>query len=680
MLTQYGRPLSLAVASLAFTLTMIPAAVPAVAQSATATTASDSAARNWLQRQLAAYDGGSTAAPVGAPDMLTAALASWDWLRRVPRTGAEPPLAAQAEFLRNHADWPAARAIRIRAEAQASDPKKSSDSDARAFFQQIAPQSATGLARFAMLSTGAAADRLAHAAWAAGPGLSEEQEADLLGRFGAGFTAAENAAHIDSLIWVGQVTAARRLLNWIEGDARRLAEARIALRTNAANADALYNALSAQARNGAGVTYDRAVWLERQGRLADAEALLAAGNTTAGATAPLTWLRKRLAMGRAAMRRGDHQTAYRILANHNAYVKGTDLTALPLSERVALSDSEWLAGWIALRKLSNFNAAQTRFAEFNKSVLSPISRSRGDYWLGRAEQARGDKTAAQTAFQRAARFSDYYYGQLAAEELGRAPTLPMVPRSRISAQDQARFEAKPLVAALKLLAGLNDDARTALFVRAVASAVETPTEALAAAELSKRLRRPDLGVWTWKEGRGRGDVSTFATAYPELPDTAAIPTGDWIIAHAIARQESSFNQTAVSPAGARGLMQLMPATARDVAGRLGLGYSQVRLTSDPIYNIQLGSWYINRRRDDFQNAMLAIAAYNAGAGNVRKWLNAYGDPRRPDVDAIDWVEMIPFEETRNYVQRVIENAVVYSLIHPDRAGAIPKASNWLRRG
>src|SRR5690606_8383774 len=123
---------------------------------------------------------GSAAAPVGAPDTLTAALATWDWLRRVPRTGAEPPLAAQAEFLRNYPDWPAARAIRIRAEAQASDPKKSSDSDARAFFQQIAPQSATGLARFAMLSTGAAADRLAHAAWAAGPGLSEEQEADLL--------------------------------------------------------------------------------------------------------------------------------------------------------------------------------------------------------------------------------------------------------------------------------------------------------------------------------------------------------------------------------------------------------------------------------------------------------------------------------------------------------------------
>jgi len=208
--------------------------------------------------------------------------------------------------------------------------------------------------------------------------------------------------------------------------------------------------------------------------------------------------------------------------------------------------------------------------------------------------------------------------------------------------------------------------------------VTTPGEARLAADLSRQLNRPDLGVWTWKTARPRGDLNSFDQAYPRLPG-GTLPPREWLIAHAIARQESSFDRTAQSSAGARGLMQLMPATAQDVSGKLGLPYDRERLFSDPAYNLTLGSWYIGRRRDDFGSRLLAIAAYNAGAGNVRKWLAANGDPRTTE-DPIDWIEMIPFQETRTYVQRVTENAVVYSLLEPTRQGANPRASAWLRGG
>lgn len=659
-------------------LALLLAAAPLLAPAPLAAQSQDVASRAWLQQQFAAYDAGSGAAPYGAPGTLAQSLATWDWLRRIPKVGAEPPLDVQARFLAAHQDWPGTTAMRRRAEAQAADMTKTSDSSALAFFQQMPPSSSAGQARHALVSSGAEAEGLARAAWAR-PGIPPELESALLARFGSIFSAADHARRADALIWAGQTSAAGRLVPLLDSDTRALTQARIALRANSADAEALAASVPARMRRNAGLTHDRVVWLERKGRLPEAEALLAAGDTDAGATAPETWLEKRLAMGRAAMRRGDHQTAYRILANHKAFAPGTNLNALPLSQRVDLSDTEWLAGWIALRKLARFDDAQRQFTEFNKIVTTPVSQTRGDYWLGRAEKARGAQAAAKAAFERAARHSDYFYGQLAVEELGRTPELPMVPRVQVSAADQAKFESQPVVRALMMLNDMGSAERASMFVRAAADSTATPVEARAAAELGKRINRPDLGVWTWKAARPRGDISTFDLAYPRLPASAPVPPREWIISHAIARQESSFDRTALSSAGARGVMQLMPATAQDVAGKLGLPYTRDMLFSDPAYNVRLGSYYIGLRRDNFENSMMAIAAYNAGAGNVRKWIGMNGDPRGATVnDLIDWVEMIPITETRNYVQRVTENAVVYSLLEPTRQGTRPRASDWLK--
>lgn len=646
-------------------------ATPAAAQS-------DPDSRAWVSRQFKANEAFSTAQPVGAPSPTAASLGQWDWLRRTPPAGVSFPLALQAQWLGSHPGWPAHGTIRRRAEAQAADQTKSSDSQARAFFQAVPPQTSAGEARHALLSAGPAADTLAARAWGR-TGVPPELESALLVRFGPLFTRQDHARRADVLLWAGQTSAAQRLLPLLADDDRALAETRIALRAGAPDAEARVASVPARHRRHPGLANDRSIFLERKGRLPEAEALLAAGETEAGVIAPETWLERRLALGRAAMRRGDNLTAYRILANHKAVAPGVNPASLPLTVRINLSDTEWLAGWIALRRLNRPDQAAQHFTRFNAAVTTPISQTRGDYWLGRAERLRNQPEAATAAFERAARHADYYYGQLAAEELGRAPLLPMVPRLQLSAADRASLRGTSLASALQLLVDAQEPERASLFVRALADSVETPQQARAAAEFGQRLNRPDLGVWVWKASRPRGDLSTFDLAFPRLPASVPLPPADWIIAHAIVRQESSFDRTALSSAGARGLMQLMPATAQDVAAKLGLPYATSRLFDDPGYNVTLGSWYIRLRRDNFSNAMLAIAAYNAGAGNVRKWITLNGDPRGSTPHAyIDWVEMIPISETRTYVQRVAENAVVYSLLEPTRQGAQPRATQWLQ--
>jgi soluble lytic murein transglycosylase len=640
-------------------------AMPAAAQS-------DPASRAWVSRQFDATEAFNAAQPVGAPSPLAASLATWDWLRRSPPAGVTYPLGVQAQWLGNHPGWPAHSSIRRRAEAQAADQTKSSDTEARAFFQAVPPQTSAGQARHALLSTGPAADTLARQAWGR-TGVPPELETALLARFGPLFTREDHARRADVLLWAGQTSAAQRLLPLMADEDRALAQARIALRSGAPDAESRVSSVPARHRRHPGLTNDRSVFLERKGRLAEAEALLAAGDTEAGVAAPETWLERRLALGRAAMRRGDNLTAYRILANHKAVAPGVNPASLPLTVRVDLSDTEWLAGWIALRRLNRPDHAAQHFNRFNASVTTPISQTRGDYWLGRAEKARNQPEAATAAFERAARHADYYYGQLAAEELGRAPSLPMVPRLQLTQADRAKLEGTSLARALQLLVDAQEPERASLFVRALADSVETPQQARAAAEFGQRLNRPDLGVWTWKASRPRGDLSTFDLAFPRLPASVPLPPADWIISHAIARQESSFDRTALSSAGARGLMQLMPATAQDVSAKLGLPYSRDRLFDEPGYNVTLGSYYIRLRRDNFSNA------YNAGAGNVRKWITQNGDPRGSTThDYIDWVEMIPISETRTYVQRVTENAVVYSMLEPTRQGAQPRATQWLK--
>lgn len=661
--------------------------LPVPVGAATAANQGDAAARSWLATRFAAYDSGSAAAPANvtgttanAPSAIALALATWDWLRRPAKTGAEPSLFTYANFLTQYPDWPQASTIQRQGESLAANPR-TSDFEASRYFSQIPPETAAGKARYALLLDGRKAIDLARDAWR-GTGLTSDQEAALLTRFGGSFSADDHSARADALLWAGQATAAERLLPLLDSDDRLLLSARAALIRGRPTADSLYQQALARFPGNAGLIFARAQWLERQGRLTEAEVLLGRGeNDPATVSAPKTWLGKRLDLGRAALARKQYQSAWGLLANHRTYPAKTDTGALSLAERILLSDSEWLAGWIALRKLNRPDDAAQNFRNFLKAVNTPVSRSRGEYWLGRAEEARGNKKDANAAYERAARYFDYFYGQLATEKLGRTLTLPATGLASPSGSDRTRFQQSSLRQAVELLNGMASGPREALFIRALAASADTPGEAGLMATLGATLGRPDIGVWTWRNMRGTGDTSLFRYAYPAPPASALPGTRDQILIEGIIRQESSYDPRALSSAGARGLMQLMPGTAQDVSRRLGVAYSQDQLFSDPAYNIRLGGYYIGARRDGFRNAMLAIAAYNAGPGNVNRWLLANGDPRA-GVDPIDWIELIPFSETRTYVQRVIENSVVYSLLAQQAGNAAPgaartKASDWL---
>ncbi|MFQ3665724.1 MAG: hypothetical protein SNJ79_06790, partial [Sphingomonadaceae bacterium] len=451
--------------------------------------------------------------PAGAPTSVAQAVAHWDWLRRPGRAGERWPLGEVAAWLRDNPGFPNHADIRRRAEAQAADPALTADPEARRFFEAVAPETAAGRARFALLLAQDPARRVvareqARAAWTA-TGVTEPLEGALLSVLGNDLTQADHVARADALLWAGQTTAAARMLALLPEDVRALASARIALRTNAADAEARAASVPARWRNHAGLVHERALWLERNRRLADAEALLA-GTSVDPATvgAPRTWLQRRLTLARAAWRRGDPRLAERILANHGMTI-GPDTLAMPLGVRVDLSDTEWLAGWLALRHNGRADAAVQHFTRFNQAVQTPISRARGDYWLGRAEAARGRQAEARAAFERAATYFDTFYGQLAAEELGQTVALPVIAPVPVPEAERAAVEASRLAQAFALLGAAGDLERQSPFVRALASAAQTPAARRAAAEFGLRRSRPDLAVWIWRDARPQGDLSLF---------------------------------------------------------------------------------------------------------------------------------------------------------------------------
>jgi soluble lytic murein transglycosylase len=328
---------------------------------------------------------------------------------------------------------------------------------------------------------------------------------------------------------------------------------------------------------------------------------------------------------------------------------------------LARLESNWHAGWIALRHLDNPNLAITHFERLGDDATRPISIARGEYWLGRAAAAAGDDGRAAKHFAAAAAHPTTYYGQLALARM--APTAMAPARKPVHADAARRIvqEREP-VRALRLLAQAGYERLVPGLLMALAEASDDALLLVGLAEIAHAMGHPGATVHIGKLGTYAA-APTEVYAFPELGIPSFNPVGppaEKALVYAIARQESLFNASAASPAGALGLMQLMPATARETAGTYGLAYSRDRLTADPAYNAALGSAHLGELIREFGDAYaLVFAAYNAGRSRVYQWLKRFGDPRRGEVDPVDWVEMIPFTETRNYVQRVMEGLQVY---------------------
>ncbi len=596
-----------------------------------------------------------------ATDPLMDAVVQWDRLRRDngPTTFAE-----LAGFLHAHRGWPAETILRRRAERLIDD--SVSPAARLDYFRDFPPLSSYARFRLAEArratgdATLAAAD--ARAAWVAG-GLDAVSEIKLQAEFGTVLTAADHSARLDRLLWRGETSAAARMLPLVSPEARALGSARLAAKLGD---DGQVAALSTAQRGDAGLAFDRANAAKRRGDLATARQLLAAYAGAPGLVAePEAWLKLRLELARGAMRDGQFDLAYRIAAGHAAFPLGRLLTEYSLGERQALIDTEWLAGWLALRRLDRPAQALTHFERVTDAAQTPVSQARGEYWSGRAAEAAGND--ARPYYAAAATHADYYYGQLAAEHLGPALTIPAAAPVPVSSTARSTFEQGELVRVTRDLGEIGDRGRQTLFMKALVDRAETPEEQRLLVDLGRSLDRPDLGVLTGKAARLEGELALVDAAYPMLtlpPELAS----SWTMVHAISRQETQFDRMAVSGANARGLMQLLPGTAAEQAAKLGLPYATSRLTDDPVFNVTLGAAYYARIRDNLGGShLLAVAAYNAGPGNVRRFIAMNGDPRLPGADLVDWVELIPFAETRDYVQRVLANAVVYDILHPATA-------------
>lgn len=622
--------------------------------------------------------GGSTAnAPRQAPapaaairPEIAAAVASWDQLRQSDSL----PFESYATFLLAHQGWPGEARLRRLAESKA-DPLYASPRLIVDYFTRFEPKSALGKARYAeaLSRTGreAEARQAARAAWTTGS-LPADIESSLLSRYGATFTTLDHDQRMERLLSAGSATSAQRIIGMVTPARRPLYETRIALQLRLPDA----TLRDTPVMSDPGYVMDKAKWLRDSGQLFAAQALLAQPlRFSAPPVDAEKWVELLLAMARSAA----PETAVRIALNADqGFAPGTDISQTPFAIRDDYTSLVWLGGITALKKLNQPAQAAILFDRYARGAQTPQSRTKGWYWAARAIQAGGDRNRAETYLQNAARHGDQFYGQLAAERLG-MPTgvIPEAPPVPIDGATRASFDASDLVQAARLLGVRGRWGDQSLFLKAIASSVETDADHQLAGELARALGRPDLAVMVARNWRNSGLGDPIRVGFPKL-DLASTHQSQWTMIHAISRQESQFDRQIVSPAGARGLMQLMPGTARETAGKLGLPYDMGRLTSDPAYNVMLGSAFFAQMLDSFGgNHVLAVAAYNAGPGNVRKWIRANGDPRDPGVDVVDWIEAIPFTETRGYVQRVLENAVVYDRLNPAGTPARNRLSAYL---
>ena len=602
-----------------------------------------------------------------ANSALSATITEWKSLR----DSASYPFETYARFLIAHPGWPGEMAMRRNAE-NAMAVSNWSPGTAVNYFRRYAPLTGAGKTRFAeaLAATGARdeANLAARKAWVSGS-LSALDEAKLMASFSGAFTPADHDARMDMLLWQGSTQSAQRQLALVSPSKRSLFEARLALRNNAPNAAELASAASAAGATDPGYLADRAAWFRTNNATLSARTLLAQRATLSSRPAnPEKWFETLLTNARGAAADAQYSSAFDIARRlDDAYPAGTDVSEQPYGERDDYTSLAWLAGQTAMKQLGRPADAIGMFTRYAGASKTPTTQSKGFYWAGRAAEAAGRREEANGYYARAAGFRDLFYGQLATERLGIALTPPGDPLMKpVDPQIRATFYNSETVRAAQYLGTVSAWQDQTAFVRQIALDAKTDSDHVLATELSRSLGRPDLGVMVGRSALQNGLSEYSTVGFPNVRVPAS-SQDSWTMIHAIARQESQFDRAAVSHAGARGLMQLMPGTARETAGKLGMSYDPGSLTNDTDYNIMLGSSYFERMYRLYGSYPLAVAAYNAGPGNVNKWLRANGDPRTPGVDTIDWIEAIPIYETKNYVQRVLENAVVYDLMNPSRS-------------
>ena len=583
-----------------------------------------------------------------------------DWRRLRQSSGYR--FADYARFLIANPGWPDESRMRGWAE-KAMQPGENAGT-VISFFAKDKPKTGNGWARLAdsYAASGRAAEALAAArsAWASAD-LSSTDEGAIWARYGRTFTRADHDRRIDALLFDKKEDDAARFLSMASPERQAAFAARIAMQNNASDAESRYRAVIGSVTTDAGLMMDRARYLRAQDYNHSAQDLAARSHRFVYKPADAERFYEMLLI-LANDAAGDRRwgTAYNITRQiDDALPTGTDLADQPYGVRDNYTDLAWLGGTVALDRMHSPGSAVPLFDHYARGGRSLQVETKGDYWAGRAALAAGHFQQANGYFQRAAAYPDLFYGQLALERLGRSVNPPpaALPQYTTTSLQRSAFNSRRLVQALRILSQQRRPSEETLFVRALAESLENDVDRNLAVELGQQLGRQDLPVWVARMARVNGSNFYVRQAYPLL--NASLSANMWSLAQGISRQESSFDPYAISHAGARGMMQLMTGTAREQAGKMGVGFDSSRLLTDPNYNVMIGSAYFQRMLNIWDGSVpLAVASYNAGSGNVGKWVRQYGDPRG-QVDMLKWIEAIPYSETRAYVQRVIENSVVY---------------------
>jgi soluble lytic murein transglycosylase len=583
-------------------------------------------------------------------DPLARKLVEWVLLRSDNNTGDYSRYAA---FVSANPSWPSIGLLRRKAEAMVWQEQPDPES-VRAIFAKEQPYSAKGhlaLGR-ALLALGdrAGAQAQVRATWR-NEALSMDLEDQVMDTFKDVLTPADHKARMDMRFYVEDVDAGLRAANRIGPTAVAIGKAWAAVIRKAPNAKALLEAVPAEASRDLGYTFARAQWLRHQDMAAEAAELILSVPRDAGQSvdADQWWVERRV-LARKLLDLDDARTAYRIASD----------AAVPNKENYR-GEQQFTAGWIALRFRNDPTTAMAHFAKVAQGTSNPITHARAGYWQGRAAEVLGRKEEARGYYEAAARHATAYYGQLARARLGyqdivlRSPPEP-------SPERRAAIAQLDVVRATELLYAVGE---RDLVVPFVADLGERSTDIAALAalgEVTARNKDARCMLLIGKAALARGyALEHYAFPTFGIPEYRAIgPAVDLSLVYAIARQESTFYQGDFSSAKAMGLMQVTPEAGRETAKKFGVTYDQKRLQSDSIYNVQMGAAELGDRLEGYRGSyILTFAGYNAGPGRVHEWLSRYGDPRDPKVDPVDWVERIPFSETRNYVERVLENLQVY---------------------
>lgn len=623
-----------------FSMVFIACADPASAKKA----ASSKLDSNWLKITTLL---GNTKDPVASKLIV--------WLYATETKIPSEPRAL-IKFIEQNPEWPRLHAVRRKVEASITD-SGLDDSAIAAWFDTHPPLSYDGIrayldALMALKQTTRAREALAEY-WPNGE-LSRNQTSTLAATYKSLFAKGAMADRLDHLIWEGRHSEADTMLAFVTPDIRALGYARIALAKLAPDANSALGKVPAALKNNEGLLFERMKYRRRKDSGDSALEMLAA--CTGKQTRPDKWWDEIHIMARRAVERGDYRGAYRIARRHQT-TEGADLAA-----------AEWLLGWISLRYMNNAVDAYRHFDLMYRNVGSAVSRSRAAYWAALASEKLNEAATAKQWHDIAAFYPSTFYGQLSYIAVKGKPDLAALASPAITQDTITAFEQRELTRAVLLLHKVDLTRMADPFFAKMLSLAQTRDDFRLIARLAEKVGRMYYAVEANKQMQQTIGGFAIEEGYPMLPKPLP-KQPDAALIHAIVHRESMFDPKAQSTVGARGLMQLMPATAKEVARKTKRSYDLGMLTSDPRYNVALGSAYLQELVERYNGYYpMAIAAYNAGPSRVSTWIGLFGDPRRGDMDALDWVEHIPIYETRNYVQRVMESYFLYRV----KLGQTPK--------